>query len=116
VDLWMRDITPSDGLRRWFAHDRSKWEEFRELEGKRRLVEELFELEKKYGSVTLLYCPRPKSQQRSTPSGVSETSERGSTAQPCGQVTRVLSDELRDPFHGVSHFPLRRFEELKRRY
>jgi uncharacterized protein YeaO (DUF488 family) len=63
VDLWMRDITPSDGLRRWFAHDRSKWEEFREryfreLERKRRLVEELFELEKKYGSVTLLYSAR----------------------------------------------------------
>jgi uncharacterized protein YeaO (DUF488 family) len=58
VDLWMRDITPSDGLKRWFAHDRSKWEEFRELEGKRRLVEELFELEKKYGSVTLLYSAR----------------------------------------------------------
>ena len=54
----MRDITPSDGLKRWFAHDRSKWEEFRELEGKRRLVEELFELEKKYGSVTLLYSAR----------------------------------------------------------
>jgi uncharacterized protein YeaO (DUF488 family) len=66
VDLWMRDITPSDGLRRWFAHDRSKWEEFREryfreLEGKRRLVEELFELEKKYGSVTLLYSARDPS-------------------------------------------------------
>jgi uncharacterized protein YeaO (DUF488 family) len=63
VDLWMRDIAPSDGLRRWLSHDPSKWEEFRkryfrELEGKRRFVEEPFELEKKYGRVTLLYSTR----------------------------------------------------------
>jgi uncharacterized protein YeaO (DUF488 family) len=25
VDLWMRDIAPSDGLRSWFSHDPSKW-------------------------------------------------------------------------------------------
>lgn len=66
VDLWMRDIAPSDGLRRWFSHDPSKWGEFREryfreLEGKRRFVEELFELEKKYGRVTLLYSARDPS-------------------------------------------------------
>jgi uncharacterized protein YeaO (DUF488 family) len=34
---------------------------FRELEGKRRFVEELFELEKKYGRVTLLYSARDPS-------------------------------------------------------
>ena len=24
VDLWLRDITPSDGQRKWFAHDPKK--------------------------------------------------------------------------------------------
>jgi uncharacterized protein YeaO (DUF488 family) len=28
IDLWMRDIAPSDDLRRWFGHDPARWEEF----------------------------------------------------------------------------------------
>ncbi|MBX3112334.1 MAG: DUF488 domain-containing protein [Fimbriimonadaceae bacterium] len=30
LDLWLKDIAPSDGLRRWFAHDLAKWPEFQE--------------------------------------------------------------------------------------
>ena len=30
ANLWLKDIAPSDGLRKWFGHDESKWEEFRE--------------------------------------------------------------------------------------
>jgi uncharacterized protein YeaO (DUF488 family) len=29
VDVWMKDVAPSDGLRRSFAHDAAKWPEFR---------------------------------------------------------------------------------------
>jgi uncharacterized protein YeaO (DUF488 family) len=29
VDLWLKDVAPSDGLRRWFDHDRDRWTEFR---------------------------------------------------------------------------------------
>lgn len=29
VDLWARELAPSDGLRRWFGHDLSRWEDFR---------------------------------------------------------------------------------------
>lgn len=29
LDGWLKDVAPSDGLRRWFAHDPKKWEEFR---------------------------------------------------------------------------------------
>jgi len=36
VDLWSRDLAPSDALRRWFAHDPAKWEDF-----KRRYQQEL---------------------------------------------------------------------------
>jgi uncharacterized protein YeaO (DUF488 family) len=29
IDAWLKDLAPSDGLRRWFAHDPKKWEGFR---------------------------------------------------------------------------------------
>lgn len=29
VDLWLREIAPSDELRREFGHDPARWEEFR---------------------------------------------------------------------------------------
>jgi len=25
---WLKEVAPSDGLRRWFGHDSEKWEEF----------------------------------------------------------------------------------------
>ncbi|AQS40904.1 MAG: Hypothetical protein BHV28_01800 [Candidatus Tokpelaia hoelldobleri] len=28
IDLWLKDIAPSTGLRKWFAHDVAKWPEF----------------------------------------------------------------------------------------
>jgi uncharacterized protein YeaO (DUF488 family) len=46
VDLWMKEIAPSTELRKWFAHDIEKWEEF-----KRRYLEEL---KKNSGQVLLL--------------------------------------------------------------
>ena len=36
VDLWQKDIAPSDSLRKWFGHDETKWKEF-----KRRYFKEL---------------------------------------------------------------------------
>ena len=58
VDLWLKDLGPSDGLRKWFGHDPEKWDEFR-----RRYFEELNSrqelaviMEKaKKGTVTLLF-------------------------------------------------------------
>jgi uncharacterized protein YeaO (DUF488 family) len=46
IDEWLKDIAPSDELRRWFAHDPAKWEEFKrryfqELNDKKKLIEEL---------------------------------------------------------------------------
>ncbi len=29
LDAWMKDVAPSAELRRWFAHDPKKWDEFR---------------------------------------------------------------------------------------
>jgi uncharacterized protein YeaO (DUF488 family) len=59
LDLWLKDIAPSDDLRKWFGHDPDRWEEFRkryraELEDKGDAVGELKGLLAK-GMVTLLY-------------------------------------------------------------
>lgn len=29
LDIWLKDIAPGTGLRRWFGHDPDRWEEFR---------------------------------------------------------------------------------------
>ena len=29
VDLWLKEIAPSTELRKWFAHDPAKWQEFK---------------------------------------------------------------------------------------
>lgn len=29
IDEWLKEIAPSDGLRRWFGHDPARWDEFR---------------------------------------------------------------------------------------
>jgi uncharacterized protein YeaO (DUF488 family) len=38
LDRWMKEIAPSTELRKWFAHDPKRWEEFR-----RRYAEEMRE-------------------------------------------------------------------------
>ncbi len=59
IDLWLKEIAPSDELRKWFAHDEAKRDEFRrryfqELAGKGELVD-LIKEKLKEGDVTLLY-------------------------------------------------------------
>jgi uncharacterized protein YeaO (DUF488 family) len=61
IDLWLKDLAPSNELRNWFGHDRKKWEGFKEryyceLNTKRReAVEKLEEIAGK-GRVTLVYA------------------------------------------------------------
>ena len=59
VDLWLKDVAPSDELRKWFAHDQKKWEQFKhsyhkELAHKAKLVNLIME-KSRQGNVTLLY-------------------------------------------------------------
>ncbi len=63
IDLWLRDIAPSDALRKWFAHDPNKWAAFQkkyreELKAKKELLRQIKRLEKESGVVTLLYGAR----------------------------------------------------------
>lgn len=56
---WIKDVAPSDLLRRWFGHDPGKWEEFQrryraELEEDRAAWQPLLS-EARQGDVTLLY-------------------------------------------------------------
>ena len=60
IDLWLKDIAPSDTLRKWFGHDPKRWEEFQkkyreELKKGSAGVAELKKLQKEHGTVTLLY-------------------------------------------------------------
>jgi len=62
IDEWMKDIAPSDDLRKWFAHDPAKWLKFKkkyinELRKKSELVERL-RVEAKKGTVTLLFAAK----------------------------------------------------------
>ena len=61
IDLWMKEVAPSDQLRKWFAHDPSKWEEFKarykeELDANEH-VKKLLDLVKNE-DVTLVYASR----------------------------------------------------------
>ncbi|HQT65781.1 MAG: hypothetical protein B7Z71_04890 [Acidocella sp. 21-58-7] len=31
LDLWLKDIAPSPGLRQWFDHDPNRWQDFQQL-------------------------------------------------------------------------------------
>lgn len=59
LTLWLKDIAPSDALRKWFDHQPERWEEFQvryndELAGRQGPLAELAGLLGQ-GRVTLLY-------------------------------------------------------------
>ncbi|MEJ2324107.1 MAG: DUF488 family protein [Nitrospirota bacterium] len=57
VDLWLKDIAPSNELRKWYGHDPEKWPEFkRRYFGELKKKEELLEqITSRKGGVTLLF-------------------------------------------------------------
>lgn len=62
IDGWLKEIAPSNELRKWFAHDIKRWERFKtrykqELEQKRHLIDELRSLSKR-GTITLVYSAK----------------------------------------------------------
>jgi uncharacterized protein YeaO (DUF488 family) len=63
VDAWLKDVAPSDVLRKWFGHEPEKWSGFQkkyraELAKKKDVVAELKKMEKEHGTLTLVFGAR----------------------------------------------------------
>ena len=59
LDAWIKEVAPSDALRRWFGHDPEKWKEFRrryfnELDANQQAWEPILKAGRR-GRVTLIY-------------------------------------------------------------
>ena len=62
IDSWIKDVAPSDALRRWYSHDPEKWPEFRaryiaELKHNPAVVE-LQDVAAKSKTLTLLFAAK----------------------------------------------------------
>lgn len=59
IEAWLKDLAPSNQLRKWFSHDPAKWDEFQrrysvELDAKPEVLQALQKAARR-GSITLLY-------------------------------------------------------------
>jgi uncharacterized protein YeaO (DUF488 family) len=64
IERWLRELSPSTELRRWYGHDPGRWEEFKaryfaELDRQGEAIAELVD-QARAGTVTLLYGSREK--------------------------------------------------------
>lgn len=62
IDAWLKELAPSNGLRKWFGHDPKKWGEFKkryagELEQHAEAFEQLVEIAKAR-HVTLVFAAK----------------------------------------------------------
>ena len=62
LDLWLKELAPSTGLRKWFGHDPARWAEFQlryaqEIREHPQLLAQLRDLARK-GPVTLVFSAR----------------------------------------------------------
>jgi uncharacterized protein YeaO (DUF488 family) len=58
VDVWLKEVAPSNELRGWFGHEPEKWAEFQKkyrAELKQETLAALRKLEQEHKKVTLLY-------------------------------------------------------------
>lgn len=60
LDIWLREVAPSNELRKEFGHNPKKWKEFQkkyinELKNKKDLITQIKSIEKKYKKITLLF-------------------------------------------------------------
>ncbi|WP_370575249.1 DUF488 domain-containing protein [Methanomethylovorans sp.] len=60
LDIWLKEVAPSDNLRKWFSHDPDKWNGFKEryfkeLNQKKVYVDQIIDMAEN-NDVTLLYA------------------------------------------------------------
>jgi uncharacterized protein YeaO (DUF488 family) len=63
LNSWLKEVTPSHELSKWFGHDPEKWLEFQEryreeLKDKESLLSKIKDLKKENGKVTLIYAAK----------------------------------------------------------
>jgi len=63
IDLWLKDLAPTDELRKWFNHQPEKWPGFlkkykKELEKKQITVAQFKKILKSHPQITLLYAAK----------------------------------------------------------
>ncbi|HEY0196126.1 MAG TPA: DUF488 domain-containing protein [Methanobacterium sp.] len=63
LDLWLKEVAPSDDLRKWFGHDPERWSEFQkryreELKNKKSLLSTIKNLEEENRTITLIYAAK----------------------------------------------------------
>jgi uncharacterized protein YeaO (DUF488 family) len=65
IDLWLKDVASSTGLRTWFGHDPDRWREFRkryraELRERKDALDRLKSAVKEHKTGTLVYGAKDK--------------------------------------------------------
>lgn len=63
IDIWLKEIAPSNELRKWFSHDPKKWQDFqkkyeKELKKKSELLKKIKKMNKERKIITLLYSAK----------------------------------------------------------
>ncbi|MDE1845088.1 MAG: DUF488 domain-containing protein [Thaumarchaeota archaeon] len=63
IDLWLKQVSPSDELRKWFSHDSEKWDEFKkryhlELKSEKTSLQKIKQIEKENKIITLVYAAK----------------------------------------------------------
>src|SRR6185437_16055576 len=63
IDLWLKQESPSNELRKWFSHDSEKWNEFKkkyhfELKSEKISLQKIKQIEKENKIVTLVYAAK----------------------------------------------------------
>jgi len=102
ADAWMRELAPSDELRKWFGHEPSRWAEFqkryrKELATKGDLLGELCE-RAKVGKLTLLYAA--KDEEHNNAVVVRELLARRLERKPATKTRRARPTKERTLEHG----------------
>jgi len=65
VHAWYKQLAPSQSLRKWYAHDRSRWRDFfhyytLELQNRYAIMSQLLTEASEYNTLTLLYAAKDR--------------------------------------------------------
>jgi len=63
IDLWLKEIAPSNKLRKWYHQNPDEWNKFKkkyydELKNKKDMLKKITDLEKENGTLTFIYSSK----------------------------------------------------------